>query len=150
MDVVRVDDLSPHIDIDGIQQYSINQHKVIFLHARDIAAPSRTASSNMSGCCNGCNCQLMDSGSIYCSLGCNYGPSGQAGQPEERDTLAWPAIGKRSRYNHPQLQLQLINEVLQLVTIATQGGQATPEPGGVSSAATRKKTKGHPNRSNLE
>lgn len=111
---VRAQDLSPLISIEGIQCYSNNQARCIFLHPRDPLIPSSTspAAKDMQGRCSTCDRKLMDSDSVYCSLGCKLNAMQSDLLPHtfkqlevvegvgQEDALCWPSGSKRSRYAH--------------------------------------------------
>jgi hypothetical protein len=115
---IRAEDLAPLISIEGIQVYSNNQAKCIFIHPRDPPSmDSSSASANMAGRCTTCSRKLMDSDSLFCSLGCKTNSQGcsfslpssftqikvsTANKEEELESegepLFWPVGSKRSRY----------------------------------------------------
>ncbi|GLI58831.1 hypothetical protein VaNZ11_000595, partial [Volvox africanus] len=64
-DVMRIGDMSMLYDISGIQQYTINNGKVIFLRPRP-QMPKQGYVPN----CYYCHRSLMDIGSRFCSLEC--------------------------------------------------------------------------------
>ncbi|KAG2445802.1 hypothetical protein HXX76_000406 [Chlamydomonas incerta] len=64
-DVLRAADAAALYDIGGVQQFSINGHKVVFLHAR----PQKSKPGAVSECGH-CHRSLMDAGSRHCSLEC--------------------------------------------------------------------------------
>eukprot|EP00198_Chlamydomonas_reinhardtii_P001640 XP_001690976.1 hypothetical protein CHLREDRAFT_188583 [Chlamydomonas reinhardtii] len=63
--VLRAADAAALYDIGGVQQFSINGHKVVFLHAR----PQKSKPGAVSECGH-CHRSLMDAGSRHCSLEC--------------------------------------------------------------------------------
>lgn len=65
-DVVRAHDISPHMDVAGIQNYIINQAKVIFLRSRTSAKMTRMGAPDS---CRTCHRSLRE-GCSFCSLGC--------------------------------------------------------------------------------
>lgn len=65
-DVVRATDMSPHVDISGIQTYIINQAKVMFLNQRPQSKMSRPGASDACTIC----ARTLREGCSYCSLAC--------------------------------------------------------------------------------
>ncbi|KXZ55843.1 hypothetical protein GPECTOR_2g1394 [Gonium pectorale] len=65
-DVMRIGDLSKLYDTSHIQQYTINNGKVIFLRAR----PQPPKPGSAGPACSHCHRVLMDPGSRFCSLEC--------------------------------------------------------------------------------
>ncbi|KAF6263735.1 PLATZ transcription factor-domain-containing protein [Scenedesmus sp. NREL 46B-D3] len=65
-DVVRACDMSPHLDITGVQTYTINQAKVMFLNQRPQSKMGRPGAPDA---CHTCARTLRE-GCSYCSLAC--------------------------------------------------------------------------------
>mmetsp|Transcript_34197 Transcript_34197/g.75845 ORF Transcript_34197/g.75845 Transcript_34197/m.75845 type:complete len:357 (+) Transcript_34197:183-1253(+) len=65
-DVVRAVDITPHVDISGVQCYIINQAKVVFLNHRPQSKMGRPLASDT---CRTCNRHLRE-GFSYCSVAC--------------------------------------------------------------------------------
>lgn len=65
-DVVRATDMSPHVDISGIQTYIINQAKVMFLNQRPQSKMSRPGAADACLICS----RTLREGCSYCSLAC--------------------------------------------------------------------------------
>jgi hypothetical protein len=150
---IRAEDLAPLISIEGIQVYSNNQAKCIFIHPRDPPSmATSSASANMAGQCTTCSRKLMDSDSLFCSLGCKTNSQGfsfslpssftqlkvstaaEGEDPEsEGEFLFWPAGRKRSRYAQ---------------TSATPSVQK--QPASVSQGGKALKKKSKPSRANFE
>ena len=64
-DVVRLSDISPHIDVSGVQPYIINSAQVIFLNERPQPRPGR-GSGNVCRTCARC----LQEPHQFCSLAC--------------------------------------------------------------------------------
>lgn len=65
-DVVRTQDISPYVDVSGVQTYIINQAKVVFLNNRP---QSKSCKSPCGESCLTCQRSLRDP-FRYCSLAC--------------------------------------------------------------------------------
>ncbi|KAG1672602.1 hypothetical protein FOA52_002082 [Chlamydomonas sp. UWO 241] len=65
-DVVRVADISQHVDITGLQAYVINQAKVVFLNPRPQA---KLSSPSDPDCCRNCRRTLRE-GFTFCCVAC--------------------------------------------------------------------------------
>eukprot|EP00879_Flechtneria_rotunda_P001724 GHRR01001887.1.p1 GENE.GHRR01001887.1~~GHRR01001887.1.p1 ORF type:complete len:268 (+),score=72.43 GHRR01001887.1:334-1137(+) len=65
-DVVRASDMSPHLDISGVQTYIINQAKVMFLNQRPQSKMSRPGAPDACVTCS----RTLREGCSYCSLAC--------------------------------------------------------------------------------
>ncbi|MEW5301602.1 MAG: hypothetical protein WDW36_004453 [Sanguina aurantia] len=75
-DVVKVADVEPLMDLEQVQQYVINQAKVVFLQPRSQPRPPKGPA--MPSRCVVDGRQLMDPGTCYCSLWCKFGGAGAA------------------------------------------------------------------------
>ncbi|EFJ40240.1 hypothetical protein VOLCADRAFT_100027 [Volvox carteri f. nagariensis] len=67
-EVVQVADVAPLLDLQGVQLYTINHARVVFLRSRPQARPPKGAA--MPSRCELDGRQLMDVGARYCSLRC--------------------------------------------------------------------------------
>lgn len=67
-EVVKVSEIAKLADISGVQTYVINASKVVFLQPRPQPRPPK--GQTMPATCKVDGRQLMDHGSLYCSLGC--------------------------------------------------------------------------------
>lgn len=65
-DVVRAADIAPFVDITGVQTYTINQAKVVFLNHRP---QSKQLAPGAADGCAVC-CRALREGCTYCSLSC--------------------------------------------------------------------------------
>jgi hypothetical protein len=64
--VVRAPDVSPIVDVTGVQTYTVNQARVVFVHPRASAKPPPPGASAGCGVCR----RALREGCSYCSLAC--------------------------------------------------------------------------------
>jgi len=76
-DVIRASDLSHEVDISGVQNYTINQAKVVFLRQK---SQSRSGKPGGVDCCCGCG-RTVKEGCAFCSLACKIEVSRTHGAP---------------------------------------------------------------------
>jgi len=76
-DVIRASDLSHEVDISGVQNYTINQAKVVFLRQK---SQSRSGKPGGVDCCCGCG-RTIKEGCAFCSLACKIQVSRTHGAP---------------------------------------------------------------------
>lgn len=65
-DVIRAVDINPHVDTTGVQNYIINQAKVMFLNHRPHSKPGKPGAPDT---CRTCRRHLRE-GYLFCSLAC--------------------------------------------------------------------------------
>lgn len=65
-DVIRAVDINPHVDTNGVQNYIINQAKVMFLNHRPHSKPNKPGAPDS---CRTCRRHLRE-GYLFCSLAC--------------------------------------------------------------------------------
>lgn len=76
-DVVRVHDIQRDVDLAGVQTYTINGSRVVFLNPNP---KKRAARTGLHASCGECGAAVRDS-CTYCSLACRVGALGRAGVP---------------------------------------------------------------------
>ncbi|WIA21665.1 hypothetical protein OEZ85_000837 [Tetradesmus obliquus] len=119
-DVVRACDMSPHLDISGVQTYTINQAKVMFLNQRPQSKISKPGAPDA---CHTCARTLRE-GCSYCSLACKLqalthcgklrmasaavsgfaaaAAAGSSGAESDAGSDCWPAAVVAARAAHAQ------------------------------------------------
>jgi hypothetical protein len=89
-DVVRAADIGPIVDITGVQTYTINQAKVVFLNHRPQAKQLPPGAADGCAIC----CRALREGCTYCSLSCKVEAlqrEGRLGRAASPGGLAAPA-----------------------------------------------------------